>query len=104
MTYQEFLQQKERNHIATGFGIEQSELNPMLFDFQKHIVQIALRIGKLLPAKCHKSQGGNCKESTNNTILRFCVFFSGGRRIPFSGGQLPHNIQTRRCVPYFFKS
>ncbi len=58
----------------------------------------------LLPAKCHKSQGGNCKESTNNTILRFCVFFSGGRRIPFSGGQLPHNIQTRRCVPYFFKS
>lgn len=46
MTYQEFLKQKEKNHIATGFEIGQSELNPMLFDFQKHVVQIALRIGR----------------------------------------------------------
>jgi DNA modification methylase len=46
MGYKEFLKQKEKTHISSGFQIDESELNQMLFDFQKHIVQTALRIGR----------------------------------------------------------
>lgn len=46
MDYEKFLSQKEKKHIKTGFEISQNELNPMLFDFQKYIVQIALRVGR----------------------------------------------------------
>jgi len=46
LTYEAFLKQKEKTHIKTGFEIEESALNPMLFDFQKYIVRIALRVGR----------------------------------------------------------
>ena len=35
MTYDEFLETKQKTHIFSGFDIDESELNPMLFDFQK---------------------------------------------------------------------
>ena len=44
--YIEFLKTKQRSVIQSGFRIEQSELNPMLFDFQKFTVQRALAAGK----------------------------------------------------------
>jgi hypothetical protein len=46
MTYQEFIQSKVKNHIDSGFDIDESELNPSLFPFQKHIVKKALKKGK----------------------------------------------------------
>jgi len=36
--YEKFLQSKMKRHIDSGFKITESELNPMLFDFQKFIV------------------------------------------------------------------
>jgi len=44
--YQEFLQQKVKSHQLSGFKIEDSELNPLLFPFQSFIVKRALKAGK----------------------------------------------------------
>lgn len=46
MTYDEFLEQKKLKVQESGFEIEESELNPMLFDFQKWTVKRALKLGK----------------------------------------------------------
>lgn len=46
MTYESFLEQKRKTVIESGFNIELSELNDMLFPFQKFCVQTALRKGK----------------------------------------------------------
>jgi len=46
MTYQEFLQKKQKSHILSGFDLDDSELNPMLFEFQKFIIKRALKAGK----------------------------------------------------------
>jgi DNA modification methylase len=45
-TYEEFLQTKQKNHIQSGFEIQESELNNKLFPFQKFIVARALKAGK----------------------------------------------------------
>ena len=44
--YQEFLETKKKTFISSGFDIEENELNENLFDFQKHIVKIALSKGR----------------------------------------------------------
>ena len=44
--YLEFLKNKQKKHIQSGFEIEDKELNPKMFDFQKFIVKRALRAGK----------------------------------------------------------
>jgi len=44
MDYQEFLQQKQKTHIESGFEVDQ--LNSNLFEFQKFIVKRALKAGK----------------------------------------------------------
>lgn len=46
MNYQEFLKSKIKSLQETGFDIEQEKLNKNLFDFQKFIVQKALKKGK----------------------------------------------------------
>lgn len=46
MDYKEFLKTKERRVISSGFDIDESDLNPMLFDFQKFTVKRALKAGK----------------------------------------------------------
>lgn len=46
MKYNEFLKTKEKSHISSGFDIDQNELNDNLFDFQRFIVQKALRVGR----------------------------------------------------------
>lgn len=46
MDYQEFLQQKQKAHIQSGFDVELNELNKSMFDFQKFIVKRALKAGK----------------------------------------------------------
>jgi hypothetical protein len=42
--YLEFLKQKQKTHVLSGFDVE--ELNPNLFDFQRFIVKRALKAGK----------------------------------------------------------
>lgn len=44
--YQEFLDQKRIQKTESGFAIEETNLNPMLFDFQKYCVKRALTAGK----------------------------------------------------------
>jgi DNA modification methylase len=44
--YLDFLNTKQKTHINSGFEIEESELNSLMFDFQKFIVKRALRAGK----------------------------------------------------------
>jgi DNA modification methylase len=46
MEYQEFLKQKIKSIPDSGFDIEESQLNPQLFDFQKYCVKRALKAGK----------------------------------------------------------
>ena len=46
MDYQTILEKKRRSHKTSGFKIERSELNPLLFDFQKFTVQRCLELGK----------------------------------------------------------
>jgi len=44
--YKEFLKQKQKTHILSGFDITTDELNSNMFPFQKFIVQRALKAGK----------------------------------------------------------
>jgi len=44
--YKEFLRQKQKSIVHSGFEIRESELNPLLFPFQKFIVKRALKAGK----------------------------------------------------------
>ena len=46
MEYEEFLKRKHKSIIHSGFEINESELNPMLFDFQKFTVKRAVKSGK----------------------------------------------------------
>ena len=46
MNYDDFLKTKQRKTENTGFKVSKTELNPMLFDFQKEIVSRALIAGK----------------------------------------------------------
>ena len=46
MTYEEFLKTKEMEKIEAGFKVDEDELNPELFPFQKDIVSWALQKGK----------------------------------------------------------
>ena len=44
--YNDFLETKRKSFIESGFDIKQSKLNPLLKDFQKYGIQIALKKGK----------------------------------------------------------
>jgi hypothetical protein len=46
MTYNEFLERKQKTIIKSGFKVSDSDLNPMLFPFQAFIVKRALEAGK----------------------------------------------------------
>jgi DNA modification methylase len=46
MEYSEFLKSKQKSIIHSGFEIAESELNPLLFPFQKFIIKRALKAGK----------------------------------------------------------
>jgi DNA modification methylase len=46
MEYSEFLKAKQKSIIHSGFEIAESELNPLLFPFQKFIIKRALKAGK----------------------------------------------------------
>lgn len=46
MNYQDFIKNKQKQLIESGFDISYSDLNSNLFDFQKFIVKRALKAGK----------------------------------------------------------
>lgn len=44
--YQDFLKEKQKTFISSGFELDENELNSNLFEFQKFIVKTALRKGR----------------------------------------------------------
>lgn len=44
--YKDFLKTKEKKFISSGFDVNESDLNDMLFDFQKYAVKVALKKGR----------------------------------------------------------
>ena len=44
--YLEFLEKKKQQRVESGFSVDESELNPSLFPFQKYCVKRALEAGK----------------------------------------------------------
>ena len=46
MDYSDFLKKKEFIVRPSGFEVEDKDINPMLFDFQKDLIKWALRLGK----------------------------------------------------------
>lgn len=46
MTYEDVIEAKNRRIIESGFEIEDSQLNPLLFPFQKYCLRKALEVGK----------------------------------------------------------
>jgi len=46
MNYEQFLESKHKNHVFSGFDIDESSLNNAMFPFQKFIVKRALKAGK----------------------------------------------------------
>ena len=46
LTYEEFIESKKPKVIKSGFEVDRSSLNPLLFDWQKDIVYWALRKGR----------------------------------------------------------
>lgn len=44
--YLEFLESKKTHIVESGFEVQESELNPALFDFQKYCVRRMLKLGK----------------------------------------------------------
>lgn len=46
MKYKDFLKQKQKTHIYSGFDIEYKDLNNNTFEFQKFIIKRALKSGK----------------------------------------------------------
>ena len=44
--YQEFLKTKRKSFIESGFDVDENQLNPLLKDFQKYGVQVALKKGR----------------------------------------------------------
>jgi len=46
MTYQEFLESKQKTHVVSGFEIAETDLNKNLFPFQRFIVKRAIKHGK----------------------------------------------------------
>lgn len=44
--YKKFLSTKKTKNIESGFDVDYSDLNPLLFDFQKYCVKRALKSGK----------------------------------------------------------
>lgn len=46
MTYQDFLKTKQLKIVDSGFDTSRADINPMMFDYQKDIVQWALKKGR----------------------------------------------------------
>jgi hypothetical protein len=46
MEYSEFIADKKKSVISSGFLVDEKTLNSNMFDFQKHIVKKALKKGR----------------------------------------------------------
>ena len=78
--YKKFLETKRKTFIESGFDLDESELNPMLKDFQKYGVKVALKKGKfafffdcgLGKTFCQLEWAKQVKNKTNKKVLILC--------------------------------
>ena len=89
MNYDEFLRSKQKNHIHSGFDVDESMLNQSLFDFQRFIVKRALKAGKYaIFADCglgktlmQLSWANEVVEYTGQSVLILCPLAVAGQTI-----------------------
>ena len=87
MNYTEFLEKKVKLHQESGFEV--SDLNPLLFDFQNHIVKLALKKGRFaIFADCGLGKtfmqlefANKVVEKTNKPVLILCPLAVAGQTI-----------------------
>ena len=87
MNYTEFLERKFKHVINAGFNVE--NLNPMLFDFQDHIVRLALKKGRYaIFADCGLGKtfmqlewANRVVEKTGKSVLILCPLAVAGQTI-----------------------
>ncbi|WP_109438384.1 helicase-related protein [Aquimarina sp. AU119] len=73
MKYEDFLNSKAKEVIQIGFDIDENQLNNNLFDFQKHIVKRAIKVGRFsVFADC-----GLGKTLMQLEIARICSLLTG---------------------------
>jgi DNA modification methylase len=89
MKYSEFLKTKQKNHVYSGFDIDESDLNSLMFDFQKFIVKRALKAGKYaIFADCGLGKtlmqlewANQVSKKTNKPVLILCPLAVSGQTI-----------------------
>lgn len=89
MKYEQFLEQKKKKIIESGFEIKESDLNSNLFDFQKFIVKRALKNGRYaIFADCGLGKtlmqlewANQVAKFTNNPVLILCPLAVSGQTI-----------------------
>lgn len=89
MEYLEFLNQKQKAHVLSGFDVNESDLNPLMFDFQKFIVKRALKAGKYaIFADCGLGKtlmqlewAKQVNKQTNKPVLILAPFAVSGQTI-----------------------
>lgn len=87
--YQEFLNSKIKRIQESGFDIEETKLNPQLFDFQKFIVKRALKAGRYaIFADCGLGKtfmqlewANQVTRHTNKPVLILCPLAVAGQTI-----------------------
>lgn len=89
MDYIDFIKQKQKTHLHSGFDVNVSDLNPSLFDFQKEIIKRALKVGKYaIFADCGLGKtfmqlewANQVNRVTNKPILILCPLAVAGQTI-----------------------
>lgn len=87
--YETFLEQKQKQHIESGFNIADEKLNTSLFPFQKFIVKRALKAGKYaIFADCGLGKtfmqlewAQKVVNHTNKSVLILCPLAVAGQTI-----------------------
>jgi len=88
-SYQQFLESKQKNHVLSGFEIDKTQLSENLFEFQKFIVQRAIKAGKYAVfADCGLGKtfmqlewANRVSKQTNNPVLILCPLAVSGQTI-----------------------
>jgi len=88
-TYEDFLKTKIKTIQESGFNVDESELNPLLFDFQKYIVKRALKAGRFaIFADCGLGKtfmqlewARLVSEKTQHPVLILCPLAVAGQTI-----------------------
>ena len=89
MDYKEFLQSKQKRIAEAGFKVDESQLNSFLFDFQRHIVTKALKMGRYaIFADCGLGKtlmqlewARNVSQHTNGAVLILTPLAVSGQTI-----------------------